>query len=301
MGFQAQINSQPAPAVAGDFASANPRSSVLTGAGGLVAGALGVTVGRFAWITPDGLTADSHGDVGRLPDGFVHRDMQALITTYLTESGMTIPAGFAVTLHNEGDFWALNTGPAALGINDAIFANYKDGSIAQAAGANASATGSMGATFTATGTGTSLVVTAVTGVITPGETISGTGVPVGTTIVGQVSGTTGGAGTYTTSVATTAAAATVTSFGVFLTVTAVASGSLDVGEPVTGTGIPALATIASQVSGATGGVGTYRLTLPATAYAASTTVTSVTSVAVTGFKAKSIAAVGELVKMSTWG
>lgn len=300
-GFQKVVNGQPAPATAGDFASANPRATVLAGPNGLVAGPDGVYVGRFAWVAADGITTDSHGEIGRAPDGFVHREQQGLITAYLGESTMLVPVGFPVTLHQAGDFWALNTGPGALASGDSIYANYATGAIAQAAGANATGTGSMGATFTATGTGTSLVVTAVTGVITPGETISGTGVPVGTTIVAQVSGTTGGAGTYTTSVATTAAAATVTSFGTYLTVTAVSAGTFDIGEPVTGTGIPALATINSQVSGSIGGVGTYLLTIAASAYAASTALTSVTSVAITSFKAKSAAAVGELVKISTWG
>jgi hypothetical protein len=53
-------------------------------------------------------------------------------------------------------------------------------------------------------------VSSVFGVITVGDTISGTGIPAGTTITGQTSGTTGGAGVYTTSVATTASAAAVT-------------------------------------------------------------------------------------------
>ncbi len=67
------------------------------------------------------------------------------------------------------------------------------------------------AVFTATGSGTNLTVSAVTlGTITIGDTISGTGIPTGTTIVSQTSGTTGGPGAYVTSVATNAAAATVT-------------------------------------------------------------------------------------------
>lgn len=67
------------------------------------------------------------------------------------------------------------------------------------------------AVFTGTGSGTSLTVSAVAfGVITVGDTLSGAGVPTGTSITGQVSGTTGGLGVYTTSVATTASAATLT-------------------------------------------------------------------------------------------
>lgn len=300
-GFQKQVNLTPAPAVAGDFASSNPRATVLAGPGGLVAGAGGVTVGKFAWVDADGVTARSRGTAAKAPSGFVHREQQALIVNYLAESGMNIPVGFPVTLHNEGDFWAVNAGPAALAVGDAIYATYANGDVAQAAVAAASATGAMGATFTASGSGTNLTVSAVTGVLTVGETLSGTGIPAGTTIVSQTSGTTGGAGVYVTSQATTISAATGTSFGNVLTVSAVASGTLDIGESVTGTGIPAGAVLASQVSGATGGVGTYTLSVPATAYAASTTVTSVGGVAATGWKAQSAAAVGELVKISTWG
>jgi hypothetical protein len=50
-------------------------------------------------------------------------------------------------------------------------------------------------------------MTAVNGAIIAGSSIAGLGVPAGVTIVNQVSGTPGGNGTYTTSAATTAAAA----------------------------------------------------------------------------------------------
>jgi hypothetical protein len=300
-GFQKTVNLTLAPAVAGDFASSNPRATVLAGPGGLVAGLGGVTVGKFAWVDTDGVTVRSRGTKATAPSGFVHREQQALIQTYLAESGMNIPQGFPVTLHNEGDFWAVNGGAGAFSVGDAVYANYADGTVAQSAATNATATGSMGATFTASGSGTNLTVSAVTGVLTVGETLSGTGIPAGTTIVSQTSGTTGGAGVYVTSQATTISAATGTSFGNVLTVTAVASGSLDIGESLTGTGIPAGAVLASQISGATGGVGVYTLSLPATAYAASTTVTSVGGVNATNWKAQSAAAVGELVKISTWG
>jgi hypothetical protein len=63
------------------------------------------------------------------------------------------------------------------------------------------------ATGTGTGTGTSLAVTAVAGTIVANATVSGLGVPTGTLIVNQMSGTAGGVGTYTTSQPTTASAA----------------------------------------------------------------------------------------------
>ena len=67
------------------------------------------------------------------------------------------------------------------------------------------------ASFTGTGNGTSLTVTNVTGQLQVGQTISGSGVPSGTTITaGPASG---GAGTYTTSLATTSSGASLTSSG----------------------------------------------------------------------------------------
>jgi hypothetical protein len=72
--------------------------------------------------------------------------------------------------------------------------------------------------FTATGSGTKLTVSTITccnigphnltpPLLTIGDTVVGTGVPTGTTIVSQTSGTTGGPGVYVTSAATTATTA----------------------------------------------------------------------------------------------
>jgi hypothetical protein len=302
MPFQKTVNLYNPLAVAGDFASTNPRATYDASEGALVAGLLGVTVGKFAWV--DGATnsiVSNSATSNEQPSGFVHRDQQGLITVYLGEASMLIPEGFPVTLHVSGDFWAKLTGSTAVTPGTALYVNFATGDIqAGSAPTGAAATGAIGSTFTATATGTSLAVTAVTGLISIGDTIAGTGVPTGTTIVAQVSGTTGGAGTYTTSAVTTAAAATVTSFGNVLNVTAVSSGTLNVGDAISGTGVPANTTIASQVSGATGGVGVYTISSPATAYAASTAITVVAGVALTKWTAKNFAAVGELVKISTY-
>lgn len=300
MPFQTRINRDLPIGVEGDFASANPRASVLAGEGGLVAGPGGVIVGNFAWLLPDGKTVVSHGVGAVGPTGFVHREENALITEYLGVASMVIPEGFEVTLFDEGDFLDKIVGGSASTYGAACYASYADGSLyIGAAPAGTTATGSIGATFTATAAGANLTTSAVTGVISPGDSISGTGVPAGTTIISQTSGTPGGAGVYVTSVATTAAAATVTSFGDVLNVTA-AVGVLAIGDAITGTGIPAGATIASQVSGAEGGVGVYTLSAPATAYAASTALTVAGGI-ITKFVAKSQAAVGELATISTWG
>lgn len=297
MGFQNKVNLVQAPAVEGDFASTNPRASVLAGPGGLVAGLFGVIVGRFGWLLSDGKTVSSFGQGNVKPAGFVARTQQALIEVYLQEYSMIIPEGFGVTLHDAGDFWVKVAGSTAATIGAQVYANYADGSASVSAPAGATATGSMGATFTATATGNQLAVTSVTGKLVVGDTLSGTGIPAGTTIIAGPSA--GGAGTYTTSVVTTAAAATVTSFGVNLHVTAV-TGTLNLGDPISGTGIPAGATIESQVGGAIGGIGDYTLNVPATAYVASTALTTTGGI-LTSFYFKSAAAVGELAKISTWG
>lgn len=75
---------------------------------------------------------------------------------------------------------------------------------------------SQGATFTGTGSGTNLTVSAVaSGTIVPGPgfLVTGTGVPASTVILSQTSGTTGGAGVYVTSAATTSSGATLTAYG----------------------------------------------------------------------------------------
>ena len=72
----------------------------------------------------------------------------------------------------------------------------------------------MRSSFTGTASGVNLTTTSVTGIIKVGDVVTGTGVPAGTTIVSQTSGTTGGAGVYVTSGATTASSASLTSGGI---------------------------------------------------------------------------------------
>ena len=72
-------------------------------------------------------------------------------------------------------------------------------------------TQTVGATFTGTGSGTNLTASAVSGTISIGDTIVGSGVPGSTTIISQSSGTTGGAGVYVTSNSTTSSGAALSS------------------------------------------------------------------------------------------
>src|SRR4051812_35962812 len=112
--FPSQVNVQPAPGIAGDFASTNPRATVLAGAMGLVAGPSGASVGLFGWLQypddADGAPAQVNNFGPGVPDGIIAREQQAVITTYLAASGVVIPAGMPVTLFNEGDFFLKNNG-----------------------------------------------------------------------------------------------------------------------------------------------------------------------------------------------
>jgi hypothetical protein len=104
--FQNQVYINPAQAVPGDFASSNPMVYKLSGTGKMVADASGVTVGRFASLNANGTVSSilaSAPNPTRV--GFVHREFNAQIVTYLAESGMTIQPGQPVSLFGKGDFW----------------------------------------------------------------------------------------------------------------------------------------------------------------------------------------------------
>lgn len=203
MSFQAQVNLQPAPAVEGDFASANPRATMLAGPGGLVTGPAGVVVGNFAWATAAGVATSAWAASTRI--GFVHREMNALITAFLGESSLTIPAGLPLTLYTAGDFWDRFAGGAAVG--QKVYAYYADGT-AYAAATGTPPTNALIVANTATNN--TLTVTANTGLpIVVGQPVSGAGIPAGAYITALGTGT-GGAGTYTLSAATTATATGIT-------------------------------------------------------------------------------------------
>ena len=215
LGFQTTVQSQQAAAVAGDFASANPRSSVVAHEGTLVAGAVGVTVARFAWSTLAGLVNNFVVGSGNLlsnkPTGFVARQQGvALITEYLGEVSNLIQRGFEVTLMNSGDYWvAPLVNPASIG--QKVFANLGDGTI-QTATAGATIAGFSGTASFATSV--MAVTVASSGTVKVGDVVTSAGVAAGTYVTSFGTGT-GGLGTYnlSTSPGTIAAqAATTTSY-----------------------------------------------------------------------------------------
>lgn len=128
--------------------------------------------------------------------------------------------------------------------------------------------------FTGSISGTTLTVSAISaGAVIPGSVLTGSGVSVGTTVVGQLTGTSGAAGTYQVSISQTASSTTITgaSSQSMMTVTAVGSGVLAVGQNLSGSGVGAGTYIVALYSG-TGGTGTYIVNGAQTA--TSTTITA---------------------------
>lgn len=286
MGFPSQVNGVQAPAVVGDFADKNPRFTVDAGPGQIVAGALGLTVGLFAWYDATGTLANNSGNGA--PTGFVARNQMALFPNFqnavpnFPDSGNLIPAGLPVTLYSGGSFWVTNSGASASAIGQKAYANNATGAITFAATGTppqgASVTGSIAvnsgsassiAVNSVTGAiaGTTLTVSAIgTGALFPGQTLSnagGTIVP-GTSIVKQLTGTAGSTGTYQVSVSQNVTSGTITGSGGTLTVGGTVTGTFAIGQTLTGSGVSAGTTITNLISG-TGGAGTYGVSIAQTA------------------------------------
>lgn len=308
---QTQVQNQPAQAVAGDRASQNPWATYDAGPGGLVAGLAGVIVGNFAWVVaptdPNGTgqIANSTG-FGNVA-GIVANETQGLDTIFLSDAGMIIPQGLAVVLYTQGDFWVVNGGSTFASVGQKAFALFATGAaIFGAAGstppAAASVTASIAAsTFSVTGSisGDLLTVSAVgSGTVVAGATISGTNVVTGTQIASQVSGTPGGVGVYALNIAQGRNIVSETISGTYgtMTVTAVGSGALAVGQSLSGTNVVAGTSITQLLTGA-GGNGTYVVNN-------NTVVTSTTVTAASGIETKWYAASsgqpGQLVKITSW-
>lgn len=137
--------------------------------------------------------------------------------------------------------------------------------------------------FTGSISGTTLTVTAVaSGKLIVGQVLTGNSATANTTILSQASGTTGGIGTYTVSISQTRSSGSFTGtytlastalsiLSTKMTVTAVASGTLSVGQFLTGTGV-AFSTSITALGTGSGNTGTY--TLNSAQYFASTTVSA---------------------------
>lgn len=311
-GVQNQVGVQPAAGIPGDFASTNPVYSVDAGPGGLVAGPNGLFAGRFAWVSNywvdgDGAPAAANNSGFGKPQGIVPRLMEGLITHYLEQYSMFLPAGFQCTVISSADFWMKNDGATACQPGMKAYANFADGKATFAlAGAPATASGSASSiaaatsSFTGSIAGNVLTVPAggITGTIRPGTTISGTGVTTGTKIVGQIgNGTTGlpGAdGTYALSIPEQTVASTTISgtYGI-MTVGGTVAGVFGVGGTISGTSVVTGTQITQLISG-TGGAGTYAV--DNNTVVSSTAITAATNVE-TDWWATSAGLPGEPVKV----
>lgn len=316
-GFQSAVAVQPVMGVPGDFSDHNPRVAYGAGPGGLICGSAGVTVGRFAWLNES--TTDANGApaiVNNFPDtegpnpgavgapaGFIHREQQALITAYLAEGSLLIPAGFPVTIMTAGGYWVKNDGATEALPGQKAYADLATGKISFAATASAAtggaATGSIAAsTFSVTASiaDSIMTVTAVgSGVVQPGSTLTALAAS-GTKVVAQLSGTAGGIGTYRIDIPEqTVASGTITgTYGTFTAASGL-TGVFTVGGILTGTGISATTRITAPITG-TGGLGTY--VVDVNTVVASTTISESGNVE-TKWVAMSAGLAGELVKMSS--
>lgn len=277
MGFQTAVRVQPAIGVEGDFSSANPRFTALIGSGGFVAGAAGVTVGRFVWA--DYSQVDDTGspaivnNFGEGPvTGFVGRNQQGLIQNYLQEATMLVYAGAPITVYNGGDFLVKNRGATTAIIGQKAYASIADGSVTFAATGSPSGGTSSASTISAQTNsfngaiaGNVLTITdTVVGVVVVGTIIAGTGIPASTQIMDQLSGTPNGVGTYALnrSELTVANEAITGSYGT-LTVGGSITGTFALNDLVTGSGVAA-GTFITQLGTGTGGAGTYFVNLTQT-------------------------------------
>jgi hypothetical protein len=286
-GFQSQVNVSPAPAVEGDFAGANPRFTVLAGPGGLVAGPSGCTIGRFCWfngpVDPDGTPTQVSsfwngeefsgwvaGQAVTQVAGFLHREQQTIIVNYLQDATFQVPQGFPVTLYSGGDFWVKNVGSAEALPGMKAYANLSNGAVTFAvtgsttqASAFSGTIAAVTSAFTASIAGNLMTVTAIAsggGNIVPGMTLSGTAggtIAATTEIDFQVSGSIGGTGTYALNIPEqTYLSSTINGSVGQLSVGTLTSGTIGVGQTLTGTGTAANTTITALGTG-TGGTGTY--------------------------------------------
>ena len=112
------------------------------------------------------------------------------------------------------------------------------------------------ASTTITTASTYLNLTAVSGgIFSIGDTVSGTSVTSGTTIIAYGTAT-GGVGSYEVSIRQTVSPTTISAASNILNITAVSAGTIAVGDIVQGTGVTS-GTVVTALGTGTGGIGTY--------------------------------------------
>ena len=253
---QTSVNITQAPAVAGDFASVNPMHNALSPIeGAFRAGPSGCTIALWAWNDSSGNYLNNYG--AGTPNAFIARTQEALITTYLSAYGNTIPAGFMVgSAFDKGDFWVNNAGTtlaqpgmkayASLTAGTTTF-NWTGNTSTCETASNASIAGNTVSAATFTGSITDGVLTAgtVTNTIYPGAILTGggSGFLAGTYVTGQLTGVAGAAGTYTVYPAEqTCASASLTATASVLSGGTMQSGTIAVGDVIVTSGTTAATT-----------------------------------------------------------
>lgn len=313
-GFQTQVYNQPAIGVAGNRASLNVMTTFDAGPGGLVADVGGVVVGNFAWVVsptdPNGTGQVATQVRGSgIVAGLVYNDTQAMNTQFLSDATMVIPQGFGLGLATNGDFDVINAGTTEATIGMKAYATYGTGAITfaptgtPAAGATSTGSSIAAETFSVTGSiaGDILTVSAVaSGTIVNGAAITGTGVATGNAIAAQLTGTTGGVGTYLLKISQQGTVTSETISGTYglLTIGTVTAGSFVVGQPLATTSGVSAGTYISQLLSGTGGNGsTYAVNNTQTV--ASNPINSVGNVE-TKWQAGSAGQPSAIIKISSW-
>jgi hypothetical protein len=210
-----------------------------------------------------------------------------------------------VVVHNDGEFWVKNAGssyvgPPLLGVAQKAYASYADGSITFAA-TGAPTTGSLTTSSiaaataiagTATISGNVLTVVTLTGgSVQVGAILTGpAGVASGTQIVGQLSGTANGVGTYALNIGeqTVPLGTLAGTYGVLT----VGAGTAPVpGAVLSGSGVTAGTQVFGQLTSTT-------FVVSPSQTASSTTITDALNVE-TKFYAMSGGGAGELIKITS--
>jgi hypothetical protein len=119
-GFQTAVQNLPEVGVPGDRASMNPESVISRIA------QTAVTVARFVWPGTDVDNQVQNTGTG-LPLGLAIRDQIGMITTYLAEASMVVPAGFPVQVAERGDRYAVSANVATE--SQKVFATLADGTL----------------------------------------------------------------------------------------------------------------------------------------------------------------------------
>lgn len=310
-GFQQQVYGQPAAGVAGNRASQNPIFSYDAGPGGLVAGS-SLFVGRFAWVTPpldpNGTPTEANSFGAGAPDGFLMNEQQGLNTIYLSNAGMQVLQGAQMALQIAGDFWVVNDGTTDALPGMFAYADLATGKVSFAATGSPttgpSATGSdiAAATFSVTASIANdvMTVTAVgSGSVRNGATISGTSVESGSKVLEQLTGTTGGVGTYRVSITDQTVASTTVSgtYGIFTVGTLTTTPVFAVGQKLNATGAVVAGTTITQALTGAGGTGS-TFVVDNNTVVSSQTISALVSVE-TKFKCRSAGTPGQIVKISS--